>query len=97
MERQVTTNDAYEIWLQTNRKRYGFDVQSDFIAVPIRSISKVPIPDGEQHRDDRQHLPGLERRRPQLLRGGRGRRGGRGSTLSASASSRRSAPCASAT
>ena len=42
MEREVTTNDAYELWLQTNRKRNGFDMQSDFIAVPIRSITKVP-------------------------------------------------------
>jgi NADH-quinone oxidoreductase B subunit len=42
MGRQVNTNDAYEVWLQTNRKCYGFDVQSEFIAVPIRSVSKVP-------------------------------------------------------
>ena len=42
MGREVNTNDAYEIWLQTNRKRRGFEVQPDFIAVPIRSVSKVP-------------------------------------------------------
>ncbi len=42
MGREVNTNDSYEIWLQTNRKRRGFEVQPDFIAVPIRSISKVP-------------------------------------------------------
>ena len=42
MGRQVNTHDSYEIWLQTNRKRLGFDIQPDFIAVPIRSISKVP-------------------------------------------------------
>jgi NADH:ubiquinone oxidoreductase subunit B-like Fe-S oxidoreductase len=42
MGRNVTTNDSYELWLQTNRKRSGFDIQDDFIAVPIRSISRVP-------------------------------------------------------
>jgi len=41
MGRQVNTNDSYEIWLQTNRKTSGFDIQRDFIAVPIRSIAKV--------------------------------------------------------
>lgn len=40
--RDVTTRDAYEVWRQTNRKTQGFDVQDDFIAVPIRSISKIP-------------------------------------------------------
>ena len=39
--RQLETNDSYELWLQTNRKRSGFDLQDDFIAVPIRSVSKV--------------------------------------------------------
>ncbi|MGD0637447.1 MAG: NADH-quinone oxidoreductase subunit NuoB [Nitrososphaerales archaeon] len=42
MGRSVNTNDSYEIWLQTNRKCYGFDVQPDFISVPIRSITSVP-------------------------------------------------------
>jgi len=42
MGREVVTHDAYELWLQTNRKRSGFDIQSTFIAVPIRSISRVP-------------------------------------------------------
>jgi NADH-quinone oxidoreductase B subunit len=42
MGRLVNTNDSYEIWIQTNRKCYGFDVQPEFIAVPIRSISNVP-------------------------------------------------------
>lgn len=40
--RRVTTKDSYELWLQTNRKCSGFDIQTDSIAVPIRSISKVP-------------------------------------------------------
>ena len=42
MGRSVNTNDSYEIWLQTNRKCYGFDLQPDFITVPIRSITSVP-------------------------------------------------------
>ncbi len=43
MGRSVNTHDSYEIWLMTSeRKCSGFEVQPDFIAVPIRSISKVP-------------------------------------------------------
>ncbi|HXW38003.1 MAG TPA: NADH-quinone oxidoreductase subunit NuoB [Nitrososphaerales archaeon] len=40
--RVVNVNDAYEVWQQTNGKRHGFEVRDDFIAVPIRSIARIP-------------------------------------------------------
>jgi NADH-quinone oxidoreductase B subunit len=43
MGRSVNTNDSYEVWLMTSRRKCsGFDIQPDFIAVPIRDVSKVP-------------------------------------------------------
>jgi NADH-quinone oxidoreductase B subunit len=42
MGRSVNANASYEIWLMTSRRKCsGFDIQPDYIAVPIRKISKV--------------------------------------------------------
>jgi NADH:ubiquinone oxidoreductase subunit B-like Fe-S oxidoreductase len=42
MGRAVHTRDSYEVWLQTDRKASGFRVEPDYIAVPVREVSRVP-------------------------------------------------------
>ncbi len=71
--RLVNVSDSYEIWsMSSKRKCFGFDVQSGFIAVPIRSISNVRYSGtGKQSGDRRQYISRLERCRSQLLGGGR--------------------------